>query len=56
MLRNHLNQDGHFSIYRNGQYEDFYRKIMNNQHHASILEANYYLSVYNVHFKISFIQ
>ena len=26
---------------------------MNNQHHASILEANYYLSVYNVHFKLA---
>ena len=29
----------------------FYRKIRNNQHHAGILEANYYLSVYNVYFK-----
>ena len=26
---------------------------MNNQHDASILEANYYLSVYNVHFKLA---
>ena len=25
---------------------------MNNQHHAYIFKANYYLSVYNVHFKL----
>ena len=25
---------------------------MNNQHHTSILEANYYLRVYNLHFKL----
>ena len=25
---------------------------MNNQYYAGILEANYYLSVYNVHFKL----
>ena len=32
---------------------DVYRKIMNNRHHAWILEANYCLSVYNVHFKLA---
>ena len=26
-------------------------KIINNQHHACILEAIYYLNVFNVHFK-----
>ena len=26
---------------------------MNNQQHACILEANYYLNVYNVHFKLA---
>ena len=26
---------------------------MNNQHDAFILEANYYLTVYNVHFKFA---
>ena len=26
---------------------------MNNQDHACILEANYYLIVYNVHFKLA---
>ena len=36
-------------ISRNWQYKDIYRKIINNQHNACILETNYYLSVYNVH-------
>ena len=53
IVLNHLNQDVHFSISRNWQYKDVYRKIMNDQHHACILEANYYLSVYNVHFKLA---
>ena len=35
-----------------GLYKDVQRKIMNNQHYKCILEANYYLSVYNVHFKL----
>ena len=26
---------------------------MNNQHHTCILKGNYYLSVYNVHFKFA---
>ena len=26
---------------------------MNNQQHVCILEANYYLNVYNVHFKLA---
>ena len=26
---------------------------MNNQHHACILEANFYLSIYIVHFKLA---
>ena len=47
MLRN-------MDISRNLQYKDIYRKIMNNQHHACILDANYYLSVYNMHFKLAF--
>ena len=29
---------------------------MNNQHHACILEANYYLSAYNVHFKLAYLK
>ena len=28
---------------------------MNNQHYACILEASYYLSVFNVHFQFTFI-
>ena len=44
----------HKNISWNWQYKDIYRKIMNNQHHTCILEAHYYLSVYNVYF-ISFI-
>ena len=30
-----------------------FRKIMNNQHHACRLNANYYLSVCNVHFNLA---
>ena len=33
-------------VSRNWQYKDVYRKLRNNQYHASILEANYYLSIY----------
>ena len=40
-------------VSRNWQYKDVYRKTMNNQHHTCILEANYYLSVCNVHFKLA---
>ena len=38
------------NFFRNWQYKDIDRKILNNQHHTCILEANYYLSVCNVHF------
>ena len=37
---------------RNWQYKDIKRKTTENQHQASILEANYYLSVYNIHLKL----
>ena len=40
-------------ISRNWQYKDVNKKIMNNQHHTCIHEANYYLSVFNVHFKLA---
>ena len=42
-----------FLIFRSWQYKDVYRKIMNNQHHACILEADYYSSVCNVYFKLA---
>ena len=37
----------------NWQYKDVSRKTIENQHLASILDAKYYLSVYNVHFKLA---
>ena len=40
------------NVSRNWQYKDIYRKIMNNQHHARIPEAFYYLSVCNVHLEL----
>ena len=36
----------------NWQYKDIYRKMKNYQHHTYILKANFYLSVYNVQFKL----
>ena len=39
-------------ISRKWQYNDLYRKIMNNQHHACISEANYYCVAPNVHVKL----
>ena len=35
------------------QYKDVYRKTIENQHHACILDANYYLSTYNIPFKLA---
>ena len=43
----------YFLNFPQGEYKDIYRKIINNQHHACILEANYYLSVYNVSFNLA---
>ena len=40
-------------ISRNGQCKDVYRKIRENQQDTCIFEANYYLSVYTVHFKLA---
>ena len=40
-------------ISRNWQHKDVYSKRTENQHHTSILEANYYLSVYNVYFNLT---
>ena len=34
-----------FDIYRNWQYKNVYRKMMNIKRHACIFEASYYLSV-----------
>ena len=39
-------------IFRNWQYKNVCRRIMYNQHHTCVLEADYYLSFYNVHFKL----
>ena len=36
---------------QNWQYKDVHSKRAQNQHHTSILYANYYLSVYDVYFK-----
>ena len=41
------------SISRNWQFKDVCSKRTENQHHTSILEANYYLSVYIVHYKLA---
>ena len=35
------------------KYKDVYRKTIESQHHTSILEANYYISIYNVYFKVA---
>ena len=40
-------------ISRNWEYKDFYRKLMNDQHYACILEAFYNLNINNVHFKLA---
>ena len=39
----------------NWQYKDVYRKIKINQQYACILETNYFLSIYNVQLKLTFI-
>ena len=42
-----------YSISQNRQYKDVYSKIMNNQHHTCIPEANYFLRIYNVQLKLA---
>ena len=51
--------DKYTSVTRSGQtylvsqHKDVHRKTIENQHHFFLLEANYYLSVCNVHFKLA---
>ena len=50
----HFNSFSPTSISRNGLDKNVRRKILNKQHHAYILEANYYLSVSMcMHFKLA---